>query len=410
MRFPFFVARRYLFSKKSHNAINIISTISALGIAVATMALVCVLSVFNGFRELIGGLYSTFDPQIEITPAKGKLMPANHPKLQKIKDIEAVADASATYQEQALILFVGNPVVVTVKGVDDHFASVTGLDSIVYGPSGQHERMTALSAAGVHYAIPGFGLATKMGLDFDQIQICAPRRGERINLAAPQESFNVDFVFSSKKYFQVNQRSYDEDYLLTSLAFAQNLFEHPGEISALELKLKPGADEVAVMKEIEALSDGEFVVKDRMMQHEDMFRVMKIEKLMAWIFLTFIVVVACFNLIGSVSMLIIDKQANMDTLHALGLTLKDTTRIFLIESRLITLIGATLGIGLGLLACWLQKQYGFISLGGAGNNFIVNAYPVSVHATDIVVTFVSVIVAGSLTVWYPVRLLCRRMF
>lgn len=409
MSFPLLLARRYLFSKKSHNAINIISWVAVAGVAVSTMALVCVLSVFNGFREVIGGLYSAFDPQLEISPAQGKTMPADAPALRAARGVKGVADASACLEEKALILYAGNPVVVTVMGVDDHFAAVTGIDSIVRDEASQPVALPPLAAGGVNYGIPGAGLAYRTGLHFGQLQICAPRRGERINLANPVESFTVEDLFSTGRYFQVSQKSYDESYMLTSLDFASALFEQSGHISSLALRLSPDADETAVQRQLQATLGKDYVVRTRMEQHADSFRVMQIEKGAAFLFLTFILLIACFNIIGSVSMLIIDKRDNVSTLRALGATDRAIAQIFLFESRLITVFGAALGLTLGLLLCWAQDAFGLIKLGQGEGNFIISAYPVSVSAGDVALVAATVLGVGFLAVWYPVRYLTRKM-
>lgn len=408
MNLPFFLARRYLFSKKSHSAINIISGISACGVALATAALICVLSVFNGFRDLIGGLYSTFDPQLEIVPVKGKFVAADDAALRRAVGVQGVALASACLEENALILYRGNPLVVTIKGVDANFGRVTGVDSIVYTPAGASVALPELSVAGLDYAVPGYGLACRMGVDFGQLQICAPRRGERINLVNPVESFNVADIFSTNLYFQVNQRRYDDVYLLTSLDFAQRLFEQEGRVTSLELKLRDGVDADEVERRVAAAAGPGFEVRNRMEQHQETFKVMEVEKLMAYAFLTFIALVACFNIIGSVSMLIIDKRENILTLRSLGMEDRTVSHIFLIESLLITVVGAVCGVLLGLLLCWLQQTFGFLSLGGEEGSFIVDAYPVSVQLLDVVLVFVTVVVVGFLSVCYPVRYLSRR--
>ena len=408
MNLPFFLARRYLFSKKSHSAINIISGISACGVALATAALICVLSVFNGFRDLIGGLYSTFDPQLEIVPVKGKFVAADDAALRRAVGVQGVALASACLEENALILYRGNPLVVTIKGVDANFGRVTGVDSIVYTPTGASVALPELSVAGLDYAVPGYGLACRMGVDFGQLQICAPRRGERINLVNPVESFNVADIFSTNLYFQVNQRRYDDVYLLTSLDFAQRLFEQEGRVTSLELKLRDGVDADEVERRVAAAAGPGFEVRNRMEQHQETFKVMEVEKLMAYAFLTFIALVACFNIIGSVSMLIIDKRENILTLRSLGMEDRTVSHIFLIESLLITVVGAVCGVLLGLLLCWLQQTFGFLRLGGEEGSFIVDAYPVSVQLLDVVLVFVTVVVVGFLSVCYPVRYLSRR--
>lgn len=409
MSLSFFLARRYLFSKKSHNAINVISGISVGGIALATMAMVCVLSVFNGFRDLIGGLYSTFDPQLEVVPAKGKYADAADAALQRVCRVDGVDRVSECLEENALILYRGNPLVVTVKGVDTAFGCVTGVDSIIYDRNNRQVPLPDLSAAGVHYGIPGYGLAYRTGIDFGQLQICAPRRGERINMANPAESFNVADLFPLGLFFQVNQKRYDDAYLLTSLDFARNLFEQDGKISSLELRLRddadPGRTKAAVIRAV----GSDYVVRDRAEQHSDTFNVMKIEKFVAWLFLTFILLVASFNIVGSVSMLIIDKRDDVDTLRSLGADDRLIVRIFLLESRLITLLGAVIGVLAGLLLCYLQQRFGLIRLGGDGGNFIVDAYPVSVRLADVLAVLATVVAVGFLTVWYPVRYLGRRM-
>lgn len=409
MHLPFFIARRYLFSRKSHSAINIISAISAGGIALATMALICVLSVFNGFRDLIGGLYSSFDPPIEITPAKGKYAEATDERLLCVRNIPGVADVSEIFSEEALILYRGHPLIVTVKGVDDRFVKVTGVDSIVRNIDNQIVSLPPLHAAGVDYAIPGRGLAVQTGLDFGSLQICAPRKGERINMANPIESFNVDEIFSSGCYFEVKQKAYDESSLLTSIDFSRQLFEQTGMVSSLAVGVKPGADVEKVKQLVSESLGPDYHVRNRAEQHEDTFKIMKIEKLMAFFFLTFIVLVACFNLIGSVAMLIIDKKDNAATLRALGMTHRDLSRIFLAESRLITFLGAVSGIVLGLFLCWLQQSFGLLSLGNSSGNYIIDAYPVLVRWQDVVLVFFTVILVGFSTVWYPVRHLCRRL-
>lgn len=409
MNLSFFFARRYLFSRKSHSAINIISSVSALGIAVATMAMVCVLSVFNGFRELIAGLYSAFDPEIELVPMQGKYADANDPALLRAKGVAGVANASASFEENALILYKGNPLVVTLKGVDEAFGKVTGIDSIVYNANNVRLPLPTLSAADINYAVPGYGLAARMGIDFGQLEICAPRRGEQINMVNPAESFNVDDLFSSGSFFQVNQKRYDDAYVLTSLPFAQNLFEQKGKITSLLLSVKPGYDVEQVKEAVQAAAGTKFKARNRMEQHDDTFKVMKIEKLMAYLFLSFIVLVACFNLIGSVAMLIIDKRRNAATLTALGMDHRAVSGIFLYESRLITIIGAVSGILLGLLLCGLQAHFGWLRLGNGEGNFIVDAYPVSVHWQDVLFVFATSVLVGFATVWQPVRYLCKKM-
>ena len=405
MGFPLFVAWRYLFSKKSHNAINIISIISVVGVALSTMALVCTLSVFNGFRDLIGGLYTAFDPELEVMPSKGKFAAADDSLLLRIKAHPDVAVATECLEENALILFQGHPIVFSLKGVGENFDSCTNIRSIL---AGDGEYM--LNAGGVNYGIPGIGLAQQLGgFDYGKVPVCALRKGERINTINPSESFTTGDLFSPGVVFHVSQRQYDDSYMLCSLAFAQELFEQKGQISSLELRLKEGADVAKIKKELRAIVGERFKVYDRIEQQQDMYAVMEIEKMVAYFFLTFILLVACFNIIGSVSMLIIEKRSDMEVLRHLGADEQMLRHIFLYEGRLIALLGAVIGVVLGLALCYAQQEFGLLRLGDSSGTFIIDAYPVSVHLLDVLLVLITVIVVGFCAVWYPVRHLSKRL-
>ena len=228
-------------------------------------------------------------------------------------------------------------------------------------------------------------------------------------MANPMDGLVADELYSPGVIFNVKQSRYDKNYILTGIGFARRVFEQQGMVSALELRLKPGSNFDRVKSEIKALAGDKFYVKDRYEQQDDTFKIMKIEKLMAYIFLTFILMIACFNIIGSLSMLIIDKKDDVVTLRNLGASDRQITRIFLFEGRLISAIGAILGIVLGLLLCWAQQTYGLVKLGSSSDTFIINAYPVSVHPEDVILIFVTVLVVGFLAVWYPVRYFSKRL-
>ena len=407
MNFPFFVARRYLFSKKKTHVINVISLISVVGVAVATMALVVVMSVFNGFQDLVANLFTNFDPQLKVMPVMGKTAAADDPVLTKIRRLPQVDVATESLQDMALAVYQGKQAMVTVKGVDDNFANLTHITEILYG-DGQFQ----LHTANLDYGTPGIRLAQTLGTGANwqgYLRIYAPRREGQLDMSNPQDGFVVDSLISSGVVFAVNQGKYDKNYILTSIGFARRLFGQQGRLSALELRLKPDADFNAAKRRIQQIAGSRFVVKDRYEQQADTFKIMQIEKLMAYIFLTFILIVACFNIIGSLSMLIIDKRDDVVTLRNLGATDRQITRIFLFEGRMISVFGALLGIGLGLLLCLLQQQFGFVRMGDADGSYIVNAYPVSVHYLDVLIIFITVIVAGWLSVWYPVRYLSKRL-
>ena len=401
MNFPFYIARRYLFSKKSTNAINVISAISVVGVAVATMALVVTLSVFNGFHDLVASFLTSFDPQLKVTPVKGKAVAADDPRLTSIRELPQVDVATECLEDQALIIYNGRQAMVTMKGVDDNFDQLTQINEILIG-EGQFE----LHAADMHYGLIGIRLADQLGTGYtyDQpLKVYAPRREGQFDFSAPEESFIEDELFSPGVLFNVRQAKYDKGYVITSLGFARRVFEQQGMVSSLELRLKPGSDFEKTKSEMRKIAGDDFYVKDRFEQQDETFKIMKIEKFIAYIFLTFILIVACFNIIGSLSMLIIDKKDDVVTLRNLGASNRQITQIFLFEGRLISAIGALLGIGIGLLLCWLQQTYGLVKLGSSTGSFVVNAYPVSVHPEDVILIFVTVLVVGFLAVWYPVR-------
>lgn len=401
MNFPFYIAKRYIFSKKSTHAINIISIISVIGVAVATTALVVILSGFNGFADLVASFFTNFDPQIKVEPAQGKTMKADDAKLLKLKALPEIETSSICLEDQALAVYQDHQMMVKLKGVDDNFAELSGIKNILYG-DGEY----TLHAADLQYGIPGIGVAQQLGLGAvwnGYLRIYAPRRQGQFDMTNPDNAFAVDSLLSPGVVFQVKQGKYDRNYLVTSLAFAQSLFRSPGEISSMEFRLKAGEDVDKVKEEMKQILGPSYTVKDRYEQQADTFKIMKVEKLFAYIFLTFILVIACFNIIGSLSMLIIDKKDDIVTLRNLGANDKQIRRIFLFEGRMISVAGAVLGIAIGLLLCWLQQTYGIVRLGDQAGNFVVNAYPISVHPLDIVMIFFTVIIVGWLAVWYPVR-------
>lgn len=407
MDFPFYVARRYLFSKKSHHAINIISAISVAGVAVATLAMACTLSVFNGFRDLVAGLFTSFDPQLEVATSTGIPIDAGDPALAAVRNDADVAVVTACMEDQALALYRGRQAVVTLKGVDDNFARCTDLGSILQG-----EGEFILHAADLSYAVPGIGLAMQLGCGYDfegAITVCAPRKGERVNMADPTASFNSDELYSSGLVFSVRQRKYDDNLLICPISLARRLFDRPGQVTSLELRLAEGADIAAVKARLQSQLGDRFTVKDRYDQQEDVFRIMNMEKAIAYIFLTFILLVACFNIIGSISMLILDKKDDIGTLRHLGADDRTIGRIFLSEGWLISTTGAVIGIGLGLALCLAQEHFGWLRLGSSSGSFIIDAYPVSVHALDVAAVFLTVAAVSFVAIWYPVRRLTRRM-
>lgn len=408
LNLPFFIARRYLFSKKSTNAINVISIISMVGVAVATMALVIVLSVFNGFHDLVASFFTNFDPQLEVVPVKGKVAAADDAVFMKIRQLPEVDMVSECVQDQALAFYDGQQAMVNIMGVDDNFARMTRIQKILYGDGD-----FSLQAANLEYGVPGIRLAQTLGMGarWDGfLKIYAPQReGQLTDMASPADGFVTDSLISPGVVFAVNQAKYDRDYLITSIAFARRLFFRQGMVSKLIVKLKPGTDLDAAKRKIKNLAEGRFNVLDRFEQHADTFRIMQVEKVLAYLFLSFILVVACFNIIGSLSMLIIEKKKDVQTLRNLGATDRTLTRVFLFEGRMISALGAVVGILLGLLLCWLQQEFGLVPMGDSSGTFVVNAYPVSVHYSDVLIVFITVLAVGWAAAWYPVRYMSRRL-
>lgn len=407
MNLPFYIARRYLFSKKKHNAINIISAISVCGVALATMALVCTLSVFNGFQDTVAELFTVFDPELKVTVAEGKVFDSQDERIRQVRELPEVEVLTETLEENAMVQYKDRQTMAVIKGVQNNFEQLTAIDSILYG-AGEF----ILHDSIVDYGVMGIELVSTLGTGIqfvDPLQVYIPKRGVKVNMTNPASSFNSDYLFSPGAVFAVNQQKYDSQYILTSLDFLRRLLDYTTEVSAIELKLKPGVNVSSVKSDIENILGDDFIVKNRYEQQEDVFRIMEIEKLVSYLFLTFILVIACFNVIGSLSMLILDKKEDVLTLRNLGADDRFISRIFLFEGRMISFCGALIGIVLGLILCFIQQKYGLITLGSGGDSFVVDAYPVSVHFWDVILVFVTVSAIGFLSVWYPVRYLSKRL-
>ncbi len=412
MAFQHTIARRYLFARKSHHAINVISIISVLGVAVATMALVCTLSVFNGFHQLVATLFTSLDPELKIGTTVGKTFAEDSPTVRQIKALDCVGVCSATLEDHALARYGSQQQMITLKGVDDNFAQATDVNGILYG-----QGMFMLHADVLEYGVPGMRLAMAMGMGAsytDPLQIYTPAPGARVNLMAPDESFNMGELNSPGVVFSLGQKRYDNEYVLCSLPFAQQMFDKDGLISALEIRVHPDYTVSEAKHEIQALidanPDSHLKVMDRYEQQEDVFRIMQIEKYMAYIFLTFILFIAGFNIVGSLSMLILEKKDDIRTLRSLGANSSQIRGIFLYEGRIISLAGALLGIVAGLALCLAQQHYGFLKMGNKAGAFIIDSYPVAVDPLDIIAILVTVIIVSFLISWYPVHYLSRRLW
>ena len=406
MNLSLYIAKRYLFSKKSHQVINTISGVAIAGIALATAAMVCTLSVFNGFQGVVAKQFSAFDADIKITAASGKVITTDAPEIGKVADMQDIAALSFCVEGKAMASYGGSQAMVTIKGVDNNFASLTEIDKVLIGPG-----EFVLNDGMNDYAVLGGGLTgiLNCGILFTTpIEIYAPNRLENVNLTIPARNFKKSELHSTGLVFVLNQPEYDGEYIITSDSFARNLFRREAnEATSMELKIRSGANAAKTKKEIEAILGSGYTVQDRYEQQESVYKVMQVEKMISYIFLTFILMVACFNIIGSLAMLIIEKRENMKTLRSLGAENKTIANIFVFEGAIISAMGAVIGIIAGVALTLAQQHFGLISMGGAGE-FIVESYPVKIIPGDVAATFITVIVVGFITVWLPVKALTRK--
>lgn len=355
---------------------------------------------------MVATFFTAFDPEIKVTTVHGKVFDSKDQHILQLRQLPSIDIFTETLEDHAMIQYKDRQAMAIIKGVQDNFEQLTSIDSILYG-KGEF----ILHDSIVEYGVLGAELVSILGTGVrfvDPLTVYAPKRTGKVNLSNPASSFTQEYLFSSGLVFAVSQKKYDASYILTSLNFARRLFGYNSEVTAIELKLKPGTDVNKEKANIQSILGPEFLVQDRYQQQADVFRIMEIEKLISYLFLTFILMIACFNVIGSLSMLIIDKKSDVETLRSLGADDRLISRIFLFEGRMISLFGAVAGLLVGLLLCFIQQKYGIIALGNSSGSFIVDAYPVSVHAWDVLLVFVTVLSVGFLSVWYPVRYLSKR--
>ncbi|MEN8226652.1 MAG: FtsX-like permease family protein [Bacteroidota bacterium] len=402
MNLSFYIAKRYLLGKKSQNAINIISGISVLGVATGTMALVIVLSVFNGFDQVVKSLFNSFDPDIEITAMEGKTFIPGKSVTDAIISLPGVTALSEVVEENVLLLYGDKQHIATIKGVDDSFEEVSGLDSMIY------DGEMKLKDRNRPYAVVGQGVAysLRIGLSFvDPLFVYTIDRKARINMSQPEESIRRDFIYPSG-IFSIEQ-DFDSRYIIVPIEFVRELLSYENEVSLLEVKLDQRFPADRVQEEIAAIMGKGFYVKNRQQQNELFYRVMKSEKWAIFLILTFILIIASFNIIGSLSMLIIDKKSDIVTLRNMGSTNRLIENIFLVEGWLISVIGSAIGLTLGTAISWIQQRFGLIKLSGSGT-FVIDAYPVQIEIVDICLIWVTVLLIGWIAARYPVKQISRK--
>lgn len=395
MNFPFFIARRYLFAKKSHNVINVISGISIAGVALASFALICTLSVFNGFHDLVASLFRDFDPELKVVPAQGKFLKTTDENIEKACSLPFIDACSFTLEEQALISYKSKQEIAMIKGVADNYHDLVNIEGLLLGKG-----IFMLEDEVCHYGILGAGLMSRLDCGTSPaypLKLYIPKKEGRVSLTNPTGAFNQANIYSPGVVFRVEQEKYDNSYVIVSLELAQNLTDRQDEASALEIMLKDGIGLRKAKRELTAVLGPEFLVLDRFEQQADVFKVVKLEKLVSYLFLTFILLIACFNIIGSLIMLIVEKQQDISLLGSMGAEQKTIERIFVTNGILISLIGAVSGLMLGVAAIFVQKRFGIITLGAEGS-FIVDAYPVSIQWQDIILVLVTVLAVSFLSV------------
>jgi len=392
---PFKIARRYLFSKKSTNAINIISGISVFGITVGVAALVIILSVFNGFGDLLGSLFDRFNPDVKITAKEGKVFTPEVLKLSQLRALESVDYFSETLEEKAMFEYGKNTDFGVIKGVDEWFDEVTAIDTTVR--RGRYR----LREDGRNFAVLGFGMEQKLSASLNDlvasINVYMPKRKASNSLMEqPFKKRPINFGGT----FLVQQSDFDEHYVVVPLDFARELLSYDTEVSSIEIKLNPDADTRTAIADIRTIMGDRFEVKDRYEQNAAFFKIMNIEKWIAYVILSFTLILVAFNMVGSLWMLVIDKKQDIAILKSMGATATMVRNIFLSEGVLLSLLGIFIGFAIAITACVLQQQFGFITLQG-GDAFLIEAYPVEMQLWDFIIVFITVLLIGTLAALLP---------
>jgi lipoprotein-releasing system permease protein len=397
LNLPFFIAKRYFISKKSHNAINIISGVSVVGIAIGTMALVVILSVFNGLSDLVKSMYNSTNPDISIAIIKGKVFSPNSEEFNSIKNIKDIAYYNETVEGKALIKYQDKQAIVNIKGVGNQYAQMSDFGKILKEGGYNINNNYILISKGTQYTLNYI-----LGDMFTPLSIFSPKRG-KVNTLDDEAGLNELKCYASG-VFSINDHF--DGYTIMSLENARMLLDYTHEVSSIELYLKKDSDLNAVQNKIEKILGDKYEVKNKEQQNAVLYKTMKSEKLWTFIILAFILTVATFNMIASLTMLIIEKKKDVFIMRYLGANSKLIRKIFLFEGMLITSIGAITGLALGLLLCWLQIHFSLITL---SDGFVISAYPIKTELTDIVIVMLTVMTIGLISTWYPVKILVKKL-
>ena len=417
MNLPFFIAKRYFFSRKIANVIHLISFISLIGVTVGSFALIVVLSVFNGFEDVVLSLYNSFDSELKVSPKKGKYF---HPDsaskfdssanggstavLKQIKRWDGVKDCSYVIEENILIRYEDRQAIATVKAVNPDYLPSMGVDTMIYSGKG------ILEAGQSARTIVGAGIAGQLNLNVynssTSLEIFTPKREKTGFRLDPREAFRKDRIQASG-IFSI-QREFDDQYVVAPLSFTRKLLNRPDQITALEVDLAGGYEQGPMKKQLTDFFGKEFEVKNRFEQHKYLYQVMRTEKTAVYLILSFILVIAAFNLIGALLMLAFEKKKDMAVLKSMGARMQTIKNVFFYEGLLLSFGGALAGISLGTLVCWLQMKFELLKL-KANSTFVLNAYPVSFEWMDFLAVFVTVIVLGFIASYYPARIAFKQI-
>ncbi len=402
MNFPFYIARRYVFAKKSHNAINIIAAISVIGISFGTIAFIIVLSVFNGFDSVVRGLFNSFYADLEILPKYGKTFLIDSDTLHNITVLNGVGEIAQIAEENALIVYDERQTVATVRGVSDNYDEATGIDTMIW--DGEYK----LWVQNTPYAIIGRGIKYMLNIEtefFENLKLIVPRRTEKISLD-PNRALKTKLIRPAG--FFMSQPEIEIKYIIVPIRFARSLFDYAtNEVTALEIKLKSGSNINKVQKNIQQLLGDNFIVKNRIQQNELLYKTMRSEKWAIFFILAFILLVASFNVVGTLTMLIIEKKNDIQTLQHLGSNMNTIKKTYLLEGLIISFLGAFIGLLIGTTICFIQQQYGVIKLQGA-ESFVIDAYPIKIMVKDFFMVLITITAIGFLASWYPIRFITRK--
>jgi lipoprotein-releasing system permease protein len=401
VKLSLYIAKRYLFAKKSRNAINIISAVSVAGVAVGTMALIIILSVFNGLETMVSAIFNTFDPDIKITAAEGKTFIPDSARLKLLAKVDGLSCYSLTIEDNALLKYGSREFIATIKGIDENYAMVSNIDSSMW-----EGEFILKNDKGRPYAIPGIGVAQYLGIRVNFItplEIIFPRKTSGNNFTA-ENSLNRKFIFPSG-IFEV-EKEYDSKYVYIPIDFARDLTETDKGVTTIEIKFKDNANGQAVQRDIVKIFGKGFIVKNRLEQQAIFYKVMRSERLAIFFILTLILIIASFNIIGSLTMLIIEKERDIEILKSLGADNNLIRKIFIFEGWLISIIGAVSGIILGFIVCELQQKFGLVKL--QSQSLIMDSYPVVMKIRDFIIVPGTVLLIGYWAAWYPVRFLTKK--